>query len=755
MKVDSDIDRQIDCILKGGDRIADKIRTEHGHLTDVIETYHREKNHVERLSRNANLYNLILNWLGHISVNPSKPINSRLIRKSYVYTGNDDAEGVSAVNQDPATARSFLDKLIEASKKELVRSTEFSENQSPESYQLGNFNQTFILTGERGVGKSFFLNHMLSEYVNYLDENNVIWIRINLVAQHMFDNDVIGWVHAQVAKVLLRYYDESSDYATRSPRLKHGFYHYLYSWLEEQGEVIGRNKQDLLEKLMRMHSAFCKRGSDEDISPALCSSPICQELYRYARLERKLSFIVVFDGFDRLDRDMLQRARFRQLEQQLQPLMVNKPAHGAVFVFVTRNGTFDSLLASHPYRNVESQRFRIQSPEFDKILDRRLDALDEWLSDNVDDGIDPQHKYRACETLRNFRSDVNMKRADGDYSSTMEALGCNNRARAQVIQLYFQEFCQRKQKFGYRLIEHMVKAGFVFPPVSYRHEVVDDRIEATSTGEFFYDSRFLPLLSRPPVPSRKGGRDELDNRYYSIEAILLQVRILQILTLWSDTVRENSNLGNLTIGEISDAMQILFRFDEKIVRSCVYELECFEVLSIRRESAFGNDSEFDTMSLLSKTKHLLDRIIFDIAYLNLCGMRLLVPIGFLKECELLKVATLPRASDNERKGRRIRRWIAAKITNSLIVAALVLAVNRKQEEAFMQKTFDDLPLRIRSYLSFSKSRSIFRHFDRMPGEISREIGNIANSPDGDVMDRQEVGALLSHILTSIDSLSYS
>ena len=70
--------------------------------------------------------------------------------------------------------------------------------------------QTGLLHGPRGVGKTFYLNHIVSKYLDYLDRKKVLWVRINFLNYYgaaITSETLREWLFAQLTKIIFRYYD--------------------------------------------------------------------------------------------------------------------------------------------------------------------------------------------------------------------------------------------------------------------------------------------------------------------------------------------------------------------------------------------------------------------------------------------------------------------------------------------------------------------------------------------------------------------
>ena len=119
----------------------------------------------------------IYNRLGHIVVNPQNLYNTEALTETYAYKYTDGSPHDSIANYNPASTEKFVNDLIDAAK--LQR--KFFLREIPDYTGMRLASPSYILYGKRGIGKTFFLNHILSRFHHYFDTKNIIWVRVNLV----------------------------------------------------------------------------------------------------------------------------------------------------------------------------------------------------------------------------------------------------------------------------------------------------------------------------------------------------------------------------------------------------------------------------------------------------------------------------------------------------------------------------------------------------------------------------------------------
>ena len=118
----------------------------------------------------------IFETLGHIPVNPSEPENIDLLDRVFEYVSSTTEPDWKYPNHNYASADKFLDDLMEAAQ------LEADVMQGKAGFGLSG-RPVYLLNGPRGIGKTFFLNHLFATRSPKMDHRKCIWIRINLIDQ--------------------------------------------------------------------------------------------------------------------------------------------------------------------------------------------------------------------------------------------------------------------------------------------------------------------------------------------------------------------------------------------------------------------------------------------------------------------------------------------------------------------------------------------------------------------------------------------
>ena len=693
-----------------------------GTVDDLVGLSRSQNSH-EGASKKNSAAEILMSRLGHIPVNPSDAGNTFFLRNSYVYANEvGDRDDRPAVNADARTVTKFADRLIAVAKE--------SARRSLSGHHSDRKNKVISLVGPRGSGKTFFVNHLFSVHSERFDKDKVIWVRLNLISDHGFDDDLLKWSRAQIAKLLLRYYETASEYKSDAQPNSIDIISHISRWIEDT--FPKQNDRDRYnDRFLSMRQVFCSTGSDEDISATLCDEAICREIFRFAR-SQGYSFIIAFDGFDRMDSDTLHRDRFTLLSRSLSQIVSGVAEIGACFLVVCRSQTFKAILNGNGLRpHFEETTERLSSPTFYDIVQRRLLTFEAWVEQQRDISDNKPDLYRAQEYSRNFRSHFQQRHNNGEYAKLEEALRDNNRAKIQMLMLEFRDYTQKSTGLGYRFIELMLKGGYTYPPIFYRYTAFDaDKLECyydDRVGRIIYDSRFLPIITRAPLPVDRQGRF-IQDIYFQKYSILHAIRLLQILHFWGKYTDSDSVIDNLSIQEMCDTLHGMFGYNRGVTRALVYELESYECVEINRTEIVSSESDYDPIGILPKGDRIITEFIFDIAYLNICAMRTIMNSRFL-EAGHIRLASMTKP-DNIGSGERLSSWILCKISNSLLLANMLCTANDQQIRHSVENAdLSRVPERVVTRIASKGVDDFGLLFHPMKSRILNEIDLIYNSSD--------------------------
>jgi hypothetical protein len=638
------------------------------------------------LGREWTLAQHVFQRLGHLFANPSKSEECDALLRSYTYfetqglPGAKDREDIANFSQ--LSAQAFVAKVVAAAK--LHRQI----RAQGATFQEQEVTKGFILHGPRGIGKTFFYNYLISHFDEYLDENASIWVRLNL-ADPLYDADsstfgianLMDWIYAQTAKIVLRYYDPKSEYIRPGKKIH---FQKLSPFEALSQHVLSIDPSAKL-KLNKIRNAFMRRGHDTILSSSLIPNEYSDFLFNYAQTEG-YSIVIIFDGLDVLETTYNWIGKFRRIFNAVRAICRSDDLLGTAFISIMRTNSLQQ--EGNPYAAGVVPVFEIMAPKLEDIVTRRVahikrevpnlarSTYPNWNNDELFSGW-PGHMDDFIGFLYPETENAEEDREEGTLlENIMES---DRRAQMQAIKLRYIEFLGRRAEPRYRLMETLMKAGMAYPPVHYRYQVVGKKLQRIPGDQIRGDLRFFPSVFRVPYISESPRSDFK----LSTEAMLVGIRLLQIVDAHDALKRRQLGHTPLQVDHLIHLASVLFNCPRPAVLNLVEEYIEFQLLrTFGRFSSHTQAIVTDDVSLMAKGKYLLSSAIHDIAYLNLAGMRMVLDSAAFRpeDRPFIRAARFdPTLHDG------LEKWVLAKVLNSISVCRMVKEINESQRKDFNKR----------------------------------------------------------------------
>lgn len=678
--------------------------------------------------------------LAHIVVNPTKRRDETdVLIKTYVYSDN-----INAINHSEETVRKFVSELCDISIKN--RSAIKDKNNKYGGTQY--ISSSKIIVGERGCGKTFFLNHILSKYSEYLDERKVIWVRINTVDTFLTSkaNYLLHWMYAQATKLVMRYYSIDAPLRNSSDKkMPIDITAYLNNYIDRVNNKELRVQ--LAMQLQGMLDVFRNPLCDDPLSEEIVPLILAREVWNCA-IENGYSFIVVFDGFDRLELTDHAGRKHMQLLDNLMSIISPNNQYPACFVAACRKSTLD-IISQEDQQNTffrkQTEPLFIGNVDFKDVFNKRIDYLDMIISDDKTIGDVSDEKKK---NLKGFRDLIN-EEIDG-----YDMFDKNIRASMQAAQLRYKEYIAYElHKKQYRWIESFMKMGLKYPPRPYSYRYTEDKVMPYSpylTQEKIIDNRLLVSLYLFPY----FGYEDNPIIIPEIKNILLGLRVLQLMGAAEDMRKNDIIRDYITVGMICEILLVCFGYPGKIVRALLREYVEFEMVEPLKhhvtKSALPQDSE--SLVLTKKSKYILSECLCDVAYLSMCAMRLPINkeyLTFENGNPLFFAETFAYSREENNITANLSSWVAAKIINSINLYNILSLLDNEQIKVLRQNTVKignrlqgkQQSLKYNMYKHFYNN---IRRIDSYRETIVRQLSLIIDSIQ-DIVSIKDLENILEHI----------
>ncbi|PKN62238.1 MAG: hypothetical protein CVU57_25155 [Deltaproteobacteria bacterium HGW-Deltaproteobacteria-15] len=630
-------------------------------LTHAVTLQHREPADAEpshRFFDEENREGYILNRLGHISANPSNAEKRDVLSKVYAYAVSpllrDKTLETKFPNYNKHSTHPLLVELLKASRKEHKY---YLQNRPP----LGR--SVFMLVGERGVGKTFLLNHFFTIYHKDLDDKNIVWVRINVSQDFGVEKpDVRHWLLSQTTYVVLKYYMNHPKFSGFIQSIKQ---HFGDTYPEKERERYISNFRVVTDM-------YCQGKAPKKVTADTIENLVAVQILDEA-IRRGMSFIFVVDGFDKIDVMPKYRQRLAAIKESANSLTAPDTRLGGCYLFVFRTETLRRFVdlgfnyaSENQHINIESRE--VQNVSFLRIVVRRLNYLRKNIPGlaktrnwNIDDW--PQH----IDEFKVHLSTISESTSFQDFVSLLEEFyGPNHRAKVELIQLAYHSFLQfKKDPKQYKLIEAMCKGGFKYPPNIYRYDSHIGALMPTMSVKLF-DNVLMPTITNFPYHEEFPYNPMPQARSY----VLASFRILQFMTAYQN--HYDNRPQTIPARKMINTLRTLFKYQENVIVRLIEEYSEYNFLLLSGGAvAFPTDWDQVQIEPTPKLRFVLGdnyrlNVLSDIAYLNMCAMRTLA-----NAISLSGVVPFFKAMCLEEANVGLSEWIIWKILNTVSVYRVI------------------------------------------------------------------------------------
>jgi len=614
-------------------------------------------------------------YLSGVTANPSDPARTRLIQEYCVLQTATPAtdHGIPILNASSAALTSAVNTWTRHARflVDAFRATRLLPKQEPSDAP-----RLAIVAGDRGVGKTFLQNYIVSVFTPMFDDAKVLWIRLNLVRDGGPEWQLDHWIKAQLTKVLARYYDPRSRVCRKAAtcKLLVNMDDVLAPILESSVDVQ-RERAATMLRILRMEAA----AVDRDIDATWIPADIADTVFNFV-VEHGIGLIVVLDGLDLLGTTPALKRLFRKrLEAVAAYLRSDAPLWRYHLLFIREESTWDvqtairQPLAIAADQNRQIVDYLVGPVDLETLLERRLETLESEVTRTELGGYSGEDVRRFREYLAATDSGViDDNGRPLTYVTVLRmVLGSNARSAMQWLHTAVYEFVRERGHQGhqYLLTDRLMRLGGALPPLPPVYRRAGDggpaRLERhqAGSGHAVYDAVFLPSIIRFPCEQGALASAELHGKAKG--QLLMGLRALQLAAVIE---RHEVDIERLDEDSLIVHMVELFNYDIVPVRAMVDDLIDAEVLQpTPMPRAFAVDAGMRPLRVTPKGRQILDRYVFDPAYLNVAAFTLPIPANLAGSW--LSVVALPA---------HVHDIVVGKIQNAVVLSRLLVECSEEQ-----------------------------------------------------------------------------
>ncbi len=647
-------------------------------LSDPIQiTYPNDNFNFLRRDSFSNKEEFITFALGHISSNPSNKENAYLLERLYYYGKDSLASGKPCPNATPEDCEKLYQSLL-SSCNSIRNSLEHNDRVNPNIYYIES---------ERGAGKTIFINHFFNKFNDEFAKNSIFWIRMDLDSS-VLDNDtnLERYINNKLFKTILKHYSRNSKY------------NFTY-FISEIKELINSNpyfeepyKIILLHKFNTYINKF-HNNNPIQITDQTYDEIFIDTMYHVLR-KHKIKVIYIIDNIDLLDKSEIRLKKLNNYLNQIKKTFLSNLRENGVFILTYRSNLHNYLTSaiSSSAKVISPKFYRLNTYSFDDIFHQKVEMIKERVSilgkpdrrnwnlldwpEQIDDFYYFIQEHSEFDSIDDFLIFL-----ESYYHS-------NNRSKTQIIQLLYQSFVlSRRSKNKYRVIEYLFLSGYRFTPKVFHYSIKNDQI-FLEKAEKIYDNIFIPnLFSYPYVSNAEKIILPISQSY-----LLIKIRLIQLLLGVSNNEEETSNI--ISIDDVLLYLEGIYKYDKQIILSSLDEFCELEFVELNKKDGGFIASRTKEVRIKPKLKsyfhslfsdkagsitgNVLNFNLFnDIAYLNLCSMRLNISEPYYRVNPIIKPISYDLISQSHDK---TLDWLQWKIINSFSLVKYIYEIEKFEDQ---------------------------------------------------------------------------
>ena len=320
-------------------------------------------------------------------------------------------------------------------------------------------------------------------------------------------------------------------------------------------------------------------------------------------------------------------------------------------------------------RTIEFYTRTVEQVSFEAITRKRIDFLIQELPKKAEQQKWLQRDWTSY--MKNYENYLFREHDANDLTQYVDKVhsffGQNHRAKVQLAQLTYYDFL-RKEKFQkhYTLVERMCKGGFKYPmkPIY----AVDQAGMIKFSNERIYDNVFLPNIFHFPYCVGQ----EMEKKGHAGTCVLAGVRIMQIMRVASSIRKEANKDPAVNCGEITRLLSDVFLYDEILLSNMILLYSDYEIIAMGGIPFTTSEVKNYSLSPMPKLDRILDMLMSDVAYLNMCAMRLPLRQHYISEEHFFFALCLEDID--------LSLWSARQIHNALNLFRILREVNSVEKK---------------------------------------------------------------------------
>lgn len=249
----------------------------------------------------------------------------------------------------------------------------------------------FILTGNKGAGKTIAINFLMSCMAHVFDENKVIYIRVDLARPLRTWSVHERFEHQSVLIFKEKYLDDDQ----RSEFNRRDFEKFLAR------NYPGKLEEAIVEQVYNIRAipdpyhdqeSYMATVTDATLNKIKISSQVFKAVQQYCII-KEYAFLFILDGLDRLRPDIFHEERFNKWLHEAFELFYDGDDYLGGMIFSMRNESYREFIGRYvtkDHRRRKPKKLILEIVEPSIVVKKRFECYELLLPSTIDNKIDMQ-----------------------------------------------------------------------------------------------------------------------------------------------------------------------------------------------------------------------------------------------------------------------------------------------------------------------------------------------------------------------------
>ena len=271
--------------------------------------------------------------------------------------------------------------------------------------------ECYLISGERGVGKTAFLNYIFSTQHATFDEEHVIWVRLDLTRAQILEMSIMELLDVHTYDILSEHYMGGGEFPYRNEFFDDVDYEHCFEEHKRRSQIFSMQQfRDFLDQVpfedstlrdMANQLLLLEDGAIRDLRIPYAEKKRRSELLRLFMRKQGYTFIYILDGLDEATIPMQELDILQLWKGDIVDIIEGKNVPEGLYVICARHESFRVLSKHLQNLNIgrNLRQFVVYPISVSQVIEKRLELFRE-RRERPDKDLSVEHwSYESAKLL--------------------------------------------------------------------------------------------------------------------------------------------------------------------------------------------------------------------------------------------------------------------------------------------------------------------------------------------------------------------